>query len=144
AWVFSIRGSAQDRARTYFRQLTSQTTNLSSDNIEAMAVKTIQEAAAHDPLVGDDSLSICIWNDDPRVRVRYIPKEAKNIALHAGPEAETVPVAYCPWIVMPDIIVPPQMMYGNSLPELRGQFTVAFDSPYLEPLDSPIVGTETQ
>jgi hypothetical protein len=118
----------------------------SPDEIEESLVDAIREVSRKNSVVGSDCLSTLLSTPIiSRARVRYLASQptfhTSNRGTHPMPE---LPAAYTPWLVGPQLRLPPTILAGTDGGLLHeqslGQYTVSFEYPNAPAVLGPIRG----
>jgi hypothetical protein len=143
---FDTIGSSAEQAKRARAKLAS-ITRLYANECEDLLVEVIREAAQNDESVGKDCMSVVmVPKEDPFVVIRYQPKLPTLGDLTVGNTAHRVPLAFWPWVVLPRLLMPPQVQTGGSPHIPLGNSRIQFESPPLEALGitAPLFSTKTQ
>ena len=105
----------------------------SAEQSLSLLVDTIRLAARKMPIVGPHCMSILLPPPGFRkVLVRYLPATAQEATISTAQKEVTVPAAFCPGIVGPQIAVRPSILVGAWQVQL-GPFEVTLEAPETGP-----------
>ncbi len=113
------------------QQLVAELPDRTLDEAERILVGKIRDVSNRLPVVGPHCLSIVLYPPSvARVRVRYMPLRGPSQADLVGPSGSksTIPVAYSPWVVGPNLIAAPSVFSGTLKLGLD-PYTVGLEGP---------------
>src|SRR5262249_607420 len=100
------------------------------DRAEKIMVETIRDVSGKRSVVGPDVMSILIpfpTENDPIIRVRYIPAGRGRGLLVAGDSRTEVPVSFSPWVISPGAIRVPSVLTNIKLDSVCGPYRVVIE-----------------
>jgi hypothetical protein len=146
-YAFDAIGSSAEQAKRAIRTKLATITRLYANECEDLLIEVIREASQNDESVGKDCMSVVMLpKEDPFVVIRYQPELPTLGELTVRNKAHKVPLAFWPWVVLPRLLIPPQVQTGG-LPHIPlGSSRIQFESPPLEALGitAPLFSTRTQ
>lgn len=100
-------------------------------HLEARLVRTVRAAAANEPTIGADVLSVFLGHPrSGRMGCRFLPLIDHRARLESTVMQRTFQVAHSPWLVGPHGVYPPSMVIGQQVFDLGGlPFTIIGGPP---------------
>ena len=146
-YAFDAIGSSAEQAKRMIRTKLAHITRLYADDCENLLIDVIREASQNDQSVGKDCMSVLMApRHDPFSVVRYQPRLPTLAEVTVVDTPHKVPLAFSPWVVLSNMLVPPQVQTGGQPHIAIGNSRIQFESPPLDALGipAPLFSTSTQ
>ena len=147
-YAFDAIGSSAEQAKRTVKARLSNIARLYADDCENLLIEAIREASQKDESVGLDCMSILMApSNDPFMLVRYQPRlpTLGEVTIDSN-RPQKVPLAFWPWVVLSNMLVPPQVQTGGQPHIEIGNSRIQFESSSLDAFGIPtaLFSTRTQ